>query len=66
MEMPDGQIFNVISNGGAVMPSYRYQVPVEDRWAIVAYVRALQRSQHASLGDYQDAQRGVQVPSARD
>jgi hypothetical protein len=47
MTMPDGQLFNVITNGGSVMPAYRNQVPVEDRWAIVAYMRALQRSQHA-------------------
>jgi mono/diheme cytochrome c family protein len=41
----DGQIFNTISNGIRTMPSYGAQVPVDDRWAIVAYVRALQMSQ---------------------
>lgn len=42
---PDGQIFATISNGIRTMPAYRAQVPVQDRWAIVAYVRALQLSQ---------------------
>lgn len=49
--MPDGEIFNVITNGVRTMPSYKNQVPEADRWAIVAYVRALQRSQMASLED---------------
>jgi mono/diheme cytochrome c family protein len=49
--MPDGEIFNTISNGIRTMPSYRHQVPVEDRWAIIAYLRALERSQQASLQD---------------
>ena len=44
-QIPDGQLFATISNGVRNMPGYRAQVPVEDRWAIVAYVRALQLSQ---------------------
>lgn len=40
--LTDGQIFDLISNGTPLMPSYRYPIPVEDRWAIVAYLRALQ------------------------
>jgi len=48
---PDGHIYNVITNGIRNMPSYKQQVPVQDRWAIVAYVRALQRSQNASVKD---------------
>jgi hypothetical protein len=43
--MPDGQLFETISNGIRNMPSYGISVPVPDRWAIVAYVRALQLSQ---------------------
>jgi mono/diheme cytochrome c family protein len=39
------------------MPSYAYQVKEEDRWAIVAYVRALQRSQHATLEDVPEQKR---------
>ncbi|MBI2565415.1 MAG: cytochrome c [Candidatus Schekmanbacteria bacterium] len=47
--LPAGQIFETISNGVRTMPGYREQIPVPDRWAIVAYVRALQVSQHASV-----------------
>ena len=39
---PDGQIFDVITNGVGLMSGYRYPIPPEDRWAIVAYVRQLQ------------------------
>jgi len=46
----DGQIFNTITNGIRAMPSYGSQIPVEDRWAIVAYVRTLQYSQEAPAG----------------
>ncbi|MCS6989245.1 MAG: cytochrome c [Chloroherpetonaceae bacterium] len=49
--VPDGHIFLVITNGWRNMPSYRNQISVEDRWAIVAYIRALQRSQNATLAD---------------
>jgi mono/diheme cytochrome c family protein len=48
---PDGHLFNTISNGIRTMPSYGSQIPVDDRWAIVAYVRALQRSQNATIDD---------------
>ncbi len=50
-EMPEGEIFNVITNGKGLMGSYAGQVPVEDRWNIVAYLRALQRSQQATVQD---------------
>jgi mono/diheme cytochrome c family protein len=43
--LPDGQVFATISNGIRNMPAYRHNVPTDDRWAIVAYVRALQISQ---------------------
>ena len=49
--MLNGQLFNTISNGAgpalAPMMGYAAQIPVADRWAIVFYVRALERSQHA-------------------
>lgn len=48
---PAGQLFNSITNGVRKMPAYGHQIPVEDRWAIVLYMRALQRSQQASLED---------------
>jgi cytochrome c5 len=44
-QMPDGQLFATISRGVRSMPSYGASVPVNDRWAIVSYVRALQLSQ---------------------
>jgi hypothetical protein len=50
--MPDGQMYATIRNGVRNMPSYRGQVPVQDRWAIVSYVRALQLTQ----GDGRTAQ----------
>jgi mono/diheme cytochrome c family protein len=43
---PAGYIFDVMTNGFGQMPSYAPQIPPEDRWAIVAYVRALQLSQN--------------------
>ena len=46
-----GYVFDVITSGFGAMPDYAQQVPVKDRWAIVAYVKALQRSQHAAIGD---------------
>lgn len=45
---PDGQIFDVITNGTGLMAGYRWPIPPEDRWAIVAYVRELQRMRTAS------------------
>lgn len=47
-EAPVGHLFDVITNGFGRMADYRDQVPVADRWAIVAHIRALQLSQHAS------------------
>jgi len=44
---PPGQFFDVITNGFGAMPSYAYQVNASDRWAIIAYIRALQMSQWA-------------------
>jgi len=44
----DGYLYDVIANGIRTMPSYGHQVPVPDRWAIVAYIRALQLSQDAN------------------
>ncbi len=47
----DGYLFEAITRGIRTMPAYAQQIPVADRWAIVAYMRALQRSQHASAAD---------------
>ncbi len=55
--VPDGHLYLVITNGIRNMPSYRSQISVEDRWAIVAYIRALQRSQHATVADVPESMR---------
>ena len=57
-EQPDGHFFDVMTNGIRTMPSYAHQIPVEDRWAIVAYIRALQRSQNATVDDVPVDKRG--------
>lgn len=51
LPQPVGQIFGTITHGKARMPSYAAQIPTEDRWAIVAYVKALQRSRAPQDGD---------------
>jgi mono/diheme cytochrome c family protein len=48
---PAGHFFDVITHGFGAMPRYAVQIEPHDRWAIVAYVRALQLSQHARLDD---------------
>jgi mono/diheme cytochrome c family protein len=48
---PDRYLFDVITQGHGVMRSYADRVPADDRWAIVAYIRALQLSQYARLED---------------
>ncbi|MEO6600552.1 MAG: quinol:electron acceptor oxidoreductase subunit ActD [Polyangiaceae bacterium] len=50
-QMPVGELFNSISNGIRNMPGYGAQIKTEDRWAIIMYVRALQRSRNGSLDD---------------
>jgi mono/diheme cytochrome c family protein len=50
-EVPVGYFFEVITEGFGAMPDYREQVPVEDRWAVIAYVRALQFSRHVRLAE---------------
>lgn len=49
--MADGELYSVVSQGKRTMPGYRFQVDAKDRWAIVAYVRALQRASAGSLAD---------------
>ncbi len=57
-EMADGHYFDIISNGTptGTMPGYATQIPVADRWAIVAYIRALQRSQNAAGSDLPESE----------
>ncbi len=49
--MSDGEIFNTITNGKNTMMAYGPNITVNDRWAIIAYLRALQRSQNATAND---------------
>jgi hypothetical protein len=55
--MPDGQIFNTITLGKNTMGPYGSNISVEDRWAIIAYIRALERSDGASIKDVPADQR---------
>jgi hypothetical protein len=57
---PVGYFFDVITEGFGTMPDYASQIPTRDRWDIVAYVRALQLSQNATMAD---VPAGQQVPS---
>lgn len=59
----DGYLFDVVTNGVRNMPGYGRQIAVADRWAIVAYTRALQRSQNAAITDVPADQRGT-IPVA--
>jgi mono/diheme cytochrome c family protein len=56
-ERPVGQLFNTITYGVRNMPAHGPQIEVADRWAIVAYVKALQRSQYASIDDVPEVAR---------
>jgi mono/diheme cytochrome c family protein len=65
-QQPDGQIFNTITHGKNTMGAYGPNLAVEDRWAIVAYVRALQRSQRAQLADLsEEKQKALQQPAKK-
>ena len=48
LKYPDGQIFDVMTNGMGLMPSYKWPIPPADRWAIIAYIRELERKRPAS------------------
>jgi mono/diheme cytochrome c family protein len=50
-EVPVGYFFDVMSHGFGAMPDYAAQIPAADRWAIAAYVRALQLSQRTTIAD---------------
>src|SRR5438034_6712396 len=56
-KMSDGEIFNTITNGKNTMMAYGPNIIVPDRWAIIAYLRALQRSQNAVIGDVPEEHR---------
>jgi len=56
-QVPNGFIFDIITNGFGAMQDYSAQVPPRDRWAIVAYIRALQLSENATINDVPPDQR---------
>jgi len=49
LKYADGQIFDVMTNGQGLMPAYRWPIPPADRWAIIAYIRGLQRDRQARI-----------------
>lgn len=55
--MPVGELFNTVTHGIRNMPAYGPQIPTEDRWAIILYVRALQRSRAATMKDLSGEER---------
>ena len=57
--MSDGEIFNTITNGKNTMMAYGSILTVNDRWAVIAYLRALQRSQNAAIADVPQDQRAA-------
>ncbi|MEO8353146.1 MAG: cytochrome c [Chthoniobacteraceae bacterium] len=62
--MPDGQIFSTITNGKNTMGAYGPVIAVEDRWAIVCYLRALQRSHRGALDDVPPEQQKLLKPAS--
>ncbi len=65
-DAPVGHLFAVISEGYGSMPSHAAQIPVRDRWAIAAYVRALQASQHFSEAKLSNAMRREMAEQRQD
>jgi hypothetical protein len=61
--MPDGQIFDTITNGFGLMPSYRYPIPVADRWAIIVHLRELQTRRLERSGGTMPAQAAAPAPA---
>jgi len=61
---PLGYFFDVMSNGFGIMPDYASQIPTQDRWDIVAYIRALQLSQNATMADVPPEQKVPSEPPA--
>jgi mono/diheme cytochrome c family protein len=51
VELPDGELFSTVSHGKGVMQGYGAQLAVEDRWAVIAYLRALQLSRLGTVDD---------------
>ena len=56
-DMPEGEIFNTLTNGKGLMGYYKDKLSPEERWAVIAYMRVLQRAQNASVEDVPEANR---------
>jgi hypothetical protein len=63
-DAPVGHFFDVVTNGLGAMPDYASQIPVSDRWAISAYVKALQLSRNAPISDVPPDKRAGLAPAA--
>ena len=66
---PAAHFFDVVTNGWGAMPSYAEQIPAEDRWKIIAYIRALQLSRRLKMNDLSPEERqkvlsGAQRPAS--
>ena len=59
---PDQRIYEVITDGYGLMPSYRWQMPAEDRWAVVYFLRVLQRSQATGVAQLSPERRQEAAP----
>jgi cytochrome c1 len=57
--MPDGQIFDTLTNGHNTMMGYGDKITVKDRWAVLSYIRALQKSENARLEDVPEEKRST-------
>jgi mono/diheme cytochrome c family protein len=59
--LPAGFFYEVIARGLGRMPSYAAQLPVDQRWAVIAYLKQLQRSPNAGAGEREDSIRGAEL-----
>lgn len=66
LKYPDGQIFDVITNGQGLMPGYRWPIQAPDRWAIIAYVRELERKRLESATPAAPAGASPSAPAPAD
>ena len=64
LKYPDGQIFDIMSNGQGLMPAYRWPIPPADRWAIIAHIRELERKRRASAPSTPSTPSAPSAPAA--
>ena len=65
LKYTDGQIFDIMSNGSGLMPAYKWPIPPADRWAIIAYIRGLQRDRQARAASAPAAAEAPAPPASR-